>query len=279
MRSRAPLVWVALITAVGAAVFALKLDPGLWTAVGDHHLRAGRLVPAERAYQRALDIDLDHGPALYGLGWAYLTAGLPDPAEERFKRAVNVAPGFFGGHRGMGEIHRRKGEILAAEQSLRTAHDLAPDDPALLADLGGLYMDAGFPDQGIELFRRAAEADSDRAEYRLAMSEALLSEGRVEEARTALEATRELRSSNRRFEAATDELLLRAALVEIEQLIEADGLDYTTCGHAKRRMEEAQAHLDAALARDLEHALALSDRQSLEAMRSRVERACGPSYP
>jgi len=270
-----PLVWAALVLAIGSGVYLVRLSPGLWTHVGDHHLRGGRLVAAERAFQRALDIDPGHGPALYGVGWAYLRAGLEEPAEERFQLAVEVAPEFHGGYRGLAEVLRRQGDLRGAESRLRAAYDLAPTDPSILADLAGIYLDAGHEDEAMELFQRAADEAPRRAEYRLAGAEALLSLGRIDEARIWIDEARSRSARNRRFAGAADELDLRAALLEIRQLEAIGGLDAQGCQRAQRLIDEAQSHLEAAVTLQLQRDLATADRTELESVRSLVEEACG----
>jgi len=253
----------------------VRLDPVLWTNVGERHLRAGRLIAAERAFQRALDIDPDHAPALYGVGWAYLRAGLDETAEERFERAVAVSPEFHGGHRGLAEALRRDGDLEAAEGRLRTAYELAPTEAAILADLAGIYLDSGYPDEAMELFQRAVDEAPRRAEYRLAGAEALLSLGRVGEARLWIDEARRRTARNRRFAAAADELSLRAALLEIRQLDSGGGLQGEGCEHARHLIGQAQAHLEAALALQLDRQLANVDRGDIEKTRALVEAACG----
>ena len=270
-----PLVWAALVLAIGTGIYLVRLNPVLWTQLGERHLRVGRLVAAERAFQRALDIDPDHAPALYGVGWAYLRADLVAPAEERFQLAVLVEPGFHGGHRGLAEILRREGDIRGAEARLRTAYELAPNEPSILADLAGIYLDADHPAEAMDLFQRAVEAAPRRAEYRLAGAEALLALGRTDEARVWIGEARERTSRNQRFAAAADELALRAALLEIRQIDALGGLDADGCQHARRLIGQAQAHLEAALALGLQRELASADRGDLESVRVLVEEACG----
>jgi tetratricopeptide (TPR) repeat protein len=273
-RRRLAVGWAALVLLGGIGLYVFKLNPSFWTWNGDRHLRADRLVPAERAYQRALDIDVDHARALYGLGWAYLRAGLIEPSRDSFQRAVDVAPGYFGGYRGLAAIDVADGEVLAAEANLRRAYELAPGEPAVLADLAGLYVDREHPEEGLDLFRRAIELAPERAEYRLGMAEACLTVGRVDEARSLVEEARGLTLRNLRFAGAADELMLRVELVGVEQSLATALLDGEGCDLAEQSLQRAQQHLDVALEQGLEGDVARADRRRLETVRESIERDC-----
>jgi len=268
---------VAVIVVAGVGVYLFKLDPRLWTRLGDRHLRADRLVQAERSFQRALDIDVDHVPALYGLGWAYLRADLDGQARERFQRAVDLAPEFHGGHRGLAAVERRAGETRSAEERLRRAYDLAPHEPGVVTDIAGVYMDAGYVDEALGLFDRAIELAPGRAEYRLARAEASLAAGRLGDAREQVEAARGLRTRNRRFAGAADELLVRAALMELDELRSAGDLVGDGCTAALTLLGDAERHLEAASEAGLEEGLARADRKRLGKARRRVEADCVPA--
>lgn len=273
-RRRLAIAWVTVIVVAGVGVYLFKLDPRLWTLVGDRQLRRDRLVQAERSFQRALDIDVDHVPALYGLGWAYLRADLDAQARDRFQRSVDLAPEFHGGHRGLAAVERRTGESRSAEERLRRAYDLAPNDPGVVTDIAGVYMDAGYVDEGLGLFDRAIDLAPSRAEYRLARAEASLAAGRIDEARAQVEAARGLRTRNRRFAGAADELLVRAALLELDGLRIGGELAAGDCSAAISLVEAAEGHLDEAVEAGLEEDLARSDRKRLGKARRRVDADC-----
>ena len=71
----------------------------------------------------------------------------------------------------MAALDAAQGEILEAEQKLRRAHQLEPGEPGVLADLGGLYLDAGHPDEALSLFADAVALAPGRAEFRFAHAE------------------------------------------------------------------------------------------------------------
>jgi tetratricopeptide (TPR) repeat protein len=273
-RHLAPL-WAVLVVLGGGALFALKLDPTLWTVLADRELRAGRLVEAELDYQRALAIDVDHGPALYGLGWAYWRAGLTEPARERFTRAVEFAPDYHGGYRGLAALEAARGETLAAEEKLRIAHALAPDEPGILADLAGLYADEGYADPCVTLFDRAIALAPRRAEFQLSKAEACVTLGDVACAAAAVDRAAELELTETRFAGALDELRFRITLAEVEGALEATVGGGGDCAGIRGQLSAAQAYLDEALVAGLEDRIAAVDRRRLEDLRGEVEERCG----
>ncbi len=277
-RHLAPL-WALAVVLGGTALFVFKLDPTLWTWFGDRHLRAGELIEAERSYQRALDIDVDHGPALYGLGWAYWRAGLTEPARERFGRAVDFAPDHPGGYRGLAALDASRGEVLAAEEKLRRAHELAPTDPGILADLAGLYADEGYAEPSVELFDRAIALAPDRAEFRLSKAEACVTLGDVECASAAVREAADLETREARFTGALEEIRFRIVLLETSAALDQTLAAGAGCEGIQERLSEAQGHLDDALAAGLADRIAAVDRRRLEDLRGEVEERCDAGGP
>jgi Flp pilus assembly protein TadD len=274
-RRRLAVAWVILLVGVGLLAYLFKLDPRLWTHVGDRQLRNDELVHAERSFQRALDIDVNHVPALYGLGWAYLRAGLDTQARERFQRMLDVAPDDPGGHRGMAAVEVRAGMARSAEERLRRAYDLAPHDPGVVTDLAGIYLDAGHVAEARSLFDRAVELAPDRAEFQLARAEGSLAAGQIDEARAQVAEARELRTRNRRFAAAADELLVRAALLEVDSILEGEVPTEAECSAAQQLLGDAEEHLRQAEEAGLADDLARQDRRRLGRNRQGMEARCG----
>lgn len=273
-RRRLAVSWVVLVVVAGLLAYLFKLDPWLWTHIGDRQLRSEQLVHAERSFHRALDIDVDHVPALYGLGWAYLRAGLDAQARERFQRVLDLAPEFHGGYRGLAAVEARSGVARSAEERLRRAYELAPHDPGVVTDLAGIYLDAGQFDEAMALFDRAVELAPRRAEYRLARAEGSLAAGHLDEARAQVADARELRARDRRYAAAADELLFRVALAEVTLVLDPGSGEEGGCGVAQRWIGVAEEHLELAVEAGLEEGLARTDRRRLDRSRQRLQAEC-----
>ncbi len=274
-RRRLAALWVALAVAATLVLYGLRLDPGPWTAWGDRQLRHQHLVEAERAYRRALAIDPDHAPALYGLGWAYLRSGLTGPAQDQFQHAVDVAPEFAGGHRGLAALEAARGKSAAAEERLRHAHQLDPRDAGVLADLAVLYVAAGHLEPGLELLERAMALRPRRAEFRLTVAEACVDAGFLDEARRQLDLAGSGRTMDRRYGSARDEIELRLALARLDALVEPGTLPEGGCREARALVDAAQGRLDEAMRRGLDGGMRVQDGRRLEAARNEIRRLCG----
>jgi len=200
-----------------------------------------------------------------------------EEANQRFLRAVAVDAAYHGGYRGLGAVTAMRGNRDEAEELLRTAHQLAPDDPGVLADLAGLYIDAGHHEQGIELYQRAIEQAPKRPEYRYGLAESYVVLGRTEDARQTVEQSRGLRLRDAHFRGAAEDLLLRAALEDVEQVLENAPLDAAACATARDLIEEANGHLDGAMAAGIEGEVSKAERRRVEELRVRVDRQCAAS--
>jgi len=151
-----------------------------WTEVGDEHLRAGRLVEAEQAYNRALQRDPHHVQAVYGKGWALYISGheeLAPPARQLFQRAIDYDADYWGGYRGIGVLLMDQGKVMASEQYLRQAYDRAPNEPSVLSSLGQLYLRAGRLEEAEGLFAGAVQVAPERGELRRYLADVAVARG------------------------------------------------------------------------------------------------------
>lgn len=161
-----------------------------WTTQGDEQLRLGHLVDAESAYNRALQRDAHHAPAIYGKGWALYLSGheeLRPPARQLFQRAIDYEPTYWGGYRGLGVLHLEDGKVIAAEQYLRKAYDRAPNEPTVLESLGQLYLRAGRLDEAAGLFQGAVDLAPQRGELRRYLADVALARGEYDAALEQIE--------------------------------------------------------------------------------------------
>jgi Flp pilus assembly protein TadD len=104
------------------------------------------------AYQQVVSAEPDNAVVLNNLAWAYYL--VDDP------RAVETA---------------------------QKAHDLMPDNGAIIDTLGWIVVQKGSATEGEVLLRRAVELENGRAEIRYHHAVALTKLGRNEEARDALQ--------------------------------------------------------------------------------------------
>ena len=179
-----------------------------WTDEGDRLLRENDLVGAEKAYNRALQSDPHHAPAIYGKGWALLVSGFDDlksPARQLFQRAIDYGPEYFGGYRGMGVLLLEEGKVGPGERYLRDAFDRSPSEPSVLESLGQLYLQADRLDEARRLFQGAVDAAPQRGEFHRFLAEVAIAEKKWEEAFAAIDVGRAASVSGLRGTMALDE--------------------------------------------------------------------------
>jgi len=172
-----------------------------WTEEGDRLLRANDLAGAEKAYNRALEKDPHHAPAVYGKGWSLYASGfddLEDTARRLFDRAIDYDPEFFGGYRGRGVLLLEAGNIPAAEDFLRKAYERAPEEPTVVESMGQLYLRAGHLEPARKVFAQAVELAPERGELRRFLADVALAQGNFELALAELEKGRRAPLSGRR---------------------------------------------------------------------------------
>ncbi len=127
-------------------------DPAMLAYLADRDLAAKRYEPAEERYRSALQRTPDNPLLLNNLAW-------------------------------VSHELKRPGALEYAER----AHDLAPDNPAIMDTLGSILAAAGQVERGLELLGRAADAAPDAYQIRLNFAKSLIKTDRKIAARKELE--------------------------------------------------------------------------------------------
>ena len=140
--------------------------------LGDLEERAGNLVAAAEAYQRASHMDPSE-ENLFDWGNSLLQLRASEPAGEVFAAAIKRHPRSARLHVGLGISLYSRGEYKDAVQSFCEAVDLAPSDPRPYQFLGEVYGVA--PELGGEISARlrkfvAAYPKNALAHFHYAMS-------------------------------------------------------------------------------------------------------------
>ncbi|BCU07293.1 tetratricopeptide repeat protein [Allochromatium tepidum] len=130
-------------------------DPEIFSTLGNALFYQGHIKDALRCFERSLEIDADHSPALNGKGLCLMGLGLDRAEEARkcFERALN------------------------ANQS----------QPEIYCNLGALLSQLGQLDEAVDLQRKSLELNPTYAEAYSNLGHALQDLGRVDEALNALE--------------------------------------------------------------------------------------------
>jgi Tfp pilus assembly protein PilF len=101
--------------------------------------------------------------------------------------AIRREEGSFMHHNWLGLAYRRQGDLGRAEEELRRAIELGPDQVGPAANLGSIYLQEGRVDEAAQLLEKALGRDSASAEVRTNLIVALGRLGQVEKARDLFE--------------------------------------------------------------------------------------------
>ena len=89
-----------------------------------------------------------------------------DEAEELVKKALSLSPDDGYITDSLGWIFYKKGLFEEAVTYLKKATELAPDDPTILEHLGDAYVKANDKDKAIQYYRKAMEKkEKDKTKY------------------------------------------------------------------------------------------------------------------
>ena len=121
---------------------------------GHMAFRAGHYAQAANAYHRATEAAPDSIVAQVDLATALSRIGYLEGAEEHLRDALALDPENANVHYNLGVLLLSNGEPRGAEIHLRRAVALDPEDPAALTNLAGLLA-ARDPATAVDLYRRA----------------------------------------------------------------------------------------------------------------------------
>lgn len=134
--------------------------PGLHNQIGNIYLRGRRWDDAERAFQRALEIDGDYAPSWNGLSVALLRQNRAADAAELSLRAVGLQHFFPSAHFQLGAVLARLGWPERAVQAFETGLQMRPGVLVVHRYLARLYARLGNSEKA--RFHRAASTRGPR---------------------------------------------------------------------------------------------------------------------
>ena len=108
------------------AAAADSTNASYWTNLGNARRAAGDQGSAERAYQRALEVDPQHPDALNGLGVLLVQRRAHSEAVELFKRALARDPGFHEARLNLGIAYQEGGDTVRAAETYRQLLTVTP---------------------------------------------------------------------------------------------------------------------------------------------------------
>ena len=188
--------------------------------LGTVYLALGRTAQALESFQNAVRLDPESTDAHFNLGVAYQQANRLDEAKQQYEETLAVDPGFTDAQvnlaaiylsRGQyrtcidvsttylehssenyrlrlcrGRAYRKIGYVIDAARDLDEAAKIAPDDPAVAVERGGLLAMSGQLEEATTLLREVVKSAPEIGRAEMELVSALSELGRFDEALEAL---------------------------------------------------------------------------------------------
>jgi choline-sulfatase len=163
-------------------------DPKRMVAVFEELLDGNRALASDRAgdalgiARRVLAKDPGNGFARLLLGRACLATGRNQDAIVAFKAYLELVPGSADAHHWMALAHLRLGDRARALAEEEATLAIDPRHTAALALKAGLLFSGGRRDEGLDVLRRAADADPANPTLRIELADLLTDARRFQDA-------------------------------------------------------------------------------------------------
>ena len=119
--------------------------------------KTGDVAGAEHAYRHALMLDPSHQPAHHSLMMLLSEQGRPQEAKEVAQMWADTEPYLPESHIELAWMQREMGDTGGAEQSLRNALRIEPNNDVATAQLGDLYRTTGQNDRAVAMYQRSLQ--------------------------------------------------------------------------------------------------------------------------
>ena len=159
-------------------------------ALATAYAQSGRTDDAITTVETAARNDPDYSPIRLIYGDLLLRTGKERQAEEQYQAALRLDPSLAPARAALGDLQLRRGDVASARDSYRVALALRPGMLPALLGLAKADLTSGQADQAISRLRQAvggAGDDRTRSEIRVMLAKALVSAGKIGEARSELE--------------------------------------------------------------------------------------------
>ena len=147
---------------LAAATRAAPSNPGLWSNLSLAFLHAGKPEDAERAAQRAVDLDARHAFAWQNLGQARGNLGRFEQAEAAYRQSLRYQPDSPSAHYGLAAALAYRGQWTEARAAYAEAARRAPGSADPWIGIANAALRMGLRREAVEALGRAAKADPTR---------------------------------------------------------------------------------------------------------------------
>jgi tetratricopeptide (TPR) repeat protein len=178
--------------------------PELHVLLGRAYRETGYLDEGIREFKKAIELDPHYPRVHYYLALAYLAQGEKErfpTARPLFEQELAINPKEFFSTFFLGVMDLEERDSPAAEQYLKKAAQLQPDNPDPFLYLGQVYFETNRPDLAIEALKKSIDLTTDPSRNHYQVSKAhtmigqvLLKMGKQEEAEVELKRSQELRA-------------------------------------------------------------------------------------
>ncbi|NGP76106.1 protein kinase [Balneolaceae bacterium YR4-1] len=123
----------------------------------------GNYREAEKIFEKALEMDPKHTPALRGLAGVYAEMGDPKKAVETYRKAIDLKPEYWEGHKGLAIHYLSTGDFENAIKEFTMVTRLTPDNSSAYSNLGAAYLYNGENDRAREMFVKSMSLEKNSA--------------------------------------------------------------------------------------------------------------------
>lgn len=137
---------------------------------------------ARREFLRTVDLDARYAAALYNLGWLAQVEGSFDTARKYYALAVQADPKTWQAHHNLGNLNMLQGSPQEAAQEFEETIRLRPDYWPAFLNLATLQLQSGDTRSALQTLQSLKQVRWDLLEARYLSADALIREGRFDEA-------------------------------------------------------------------------------------------------
>ena len=168
-----------------AVVEPESADP--WYFIGEAYRFQEKYADAQDAYNRALELNPNFGPAYVGLARVKLALDPAADVLEDLDAAVKKDPAFVDAYLARAAFKTDHADAKGALKDLKAAEALAPDSALIQYEYARAYLALDEPERALTYAQRANELDITLLPVYLALGDAYTANGQTDEALKALE--------------------------------------------------------------------------------------------
>ncbi len=169
---------------VGRNTAEMKRDIAVYERTAEKSFAAGRYLPTRELFKMIVEQHPGHVPALCKLGVVDLKLNDPLAAADTFRRAVELDTDNPYAHRMLGFSYYLLGDFKAAEQHVKEATVLSPDDAMSLSLLGSIKENLSLLGEAESYYKAAISADPNLSDPYYNLARICARDGRLDIART-----------------------------------------------------------------------------------------------